>query len=207
MVQQEKYDYQLILVPLSMARQMYQYDTEVSAIELKLKDNVAVDKVQDEMQTLLGDAYVVKNRYQQQAEFYNMLQIEKWVTYLILSFILLIAVFNIIGSLSMLIIDKSNDVQLLQHLGATHQTIQRIFLLEGWLIAIIGAFAGVLLGLLLCWLQATFGLISLGSGEGFVISSYPVQVVWSDVLIIAATVMVMRFLAAIYPSKYFYSKQ
>jgi lipoprotein releasing system LolC/E family transmembrane protein len=207
MVQQEKYDYQLILVPLSMARQLYQYDTEVSAIELKLKDNVAVDKVQDEMQTLLGESYVVKNRYQQQAEFYNMLQIEKWVTYLILSFILLIAVFNIIGSLSMLIIDKSNDVQLLQHLGATHQTIQRIFLLEGWLIAIIGAFAGVLLGLLLCWLQATFGLISLGSGEGFVISSYPVQVVWSDVLIIAATVMVMGFLAAIYPSKYFYSKQ
>ena len=207
MVQQEKYDYQLLLIPLSMARSLYQYRTEVSAIELKVAQNIPVQQAQMELQSALGEKYVVKNRYEQQAEFYNMLQIEKWVTYLILSFILLIAVFNIIGSLSMLIIDKSSDVQLLQNLGATHQTIQRIFLLEGWLIAIVGALAGVVLGLFLCYLQAEFGLISLGGGEGFVISSYPVRVVWSDVVIITLTVICMGFLAAVYPSKYFYTKQ
>lgn len=206
MVQQEKYDYQLLLIPLPLARTLYDYPTQVTAIELKLKDGVDYDDTQFALQQALGSGFEVKNRYEQQAEFYNMLQIEKWVTYLILSFILLIAVFNIIGSLSMLIIDKQNDVQLLQHLGATHSTIQRIFLLEGWMIAVVGAVVGVVLGLVLCWLQHEFGLISLGGGEGFVINDYPVKVVLSDVLIIFTTVVLMGFLAAVYPSKYFYKK-
>lgn len=205
MVQQEKYDHNLVFVSLDLARKMYEYPTEVTAIELSLKQGVDQNKVQAQWQEMLGDKYQVKNRYEQQAEFYNMLQIEKWVTYLILSFILLIAVFNIIGSLSMLIIDKQPDVKILLNMGATHAMVRKVFLFEGWLIAIVGAVLGVLLGLLLCYLQSTFGLITLGSGQGFVIEAYPVRVVWSDVLIIFSTVVIMGFLAAVYPSKYFYS--
>ena len=159
------------------------------------------------MQILLGDKYQIQNRYEQQAEFYNMLQIEKWVTYLILSFILLIAVFNIIGSLSMLIIEKKQDVQILKHLGASDSIIKRIFLFEGWMISIIGAIVGVVLGLLLCYLQQEYGLISLGNNASFVTDSYPVKVEALDVIIIYFTVVFMGLLAAIYPTNYFYKKQ
>lgn len=205
MVQQEKYDHNLVFVSLDLARKMYEYPTEVTAIELCLKQGVDQNKVQAQWQEMLGDKYQVKNRYEQQSEFYNMLQVEKWVTYLILSFILLIAVFNIIASLSMLIIDKQPDVKILLNMGATHAMVRKVFLFEGWLIAIVGAVLGVLLGLLLCYLQSTFGLITLGSGQGFVIEAYPVRVVWNDVFIIFSTVVIMGFLAAVYPSKYFYS--
>ena len=195
----------MVFVSLNLARKMYEYPTAVTAVELRLKPGVDEAKVQEQWQELLGDDYKIQNRYQQQAEFYNMLQIEKWVTYFILSFILLIAVFNIIGSLSMLIIDKQDDVKILLDMGATPRVVRQIFLFEGWLIAIVGAVMGVLLGLLLCYLQSSFGLITLGSGEGFVIQAYPVRVVWSDVLIIFSTVVIMGFFAAVYPSKYFYS--
>lgn len=205
MVQQEKYDHNMVFVSLNLARKMYEYPTAVTAVELRLKPGVDEAMVQEQWQELLGDDYKIQNRYQQQAEFYNMLQIEKWVTYFILSFILLIAVFNIIGSLSMLIIDKQDDVKILLDMGATPRVVRQIFLFEGWLIAIVGAVMGVLLGLLLCYLQSSFGLITLGSGQGFVIQAYPVRVVWSDVLIIFSTVVIMGFFAAVYPSKYFYS--
>jgi lipoprotein-releasing system permease protein/zinc transport system substrate-binding protein len=205
MVQQEKYDQHLMLVSLDLARKLYDYPTCVTSIELKLKDNFDEKKTQSRLQQQLGNGYRIKNRYEQQEEFYKMLQIEKWVTYLILSFILLIAVFNIIGSLSMLMIDKKQDVMILQYLGATPSMIRGIFLMEGWLIAIVGAILGVLLGLLLCFLQMEFGLISLG-GDGFVISEYPVQVVFSDVLLVFTTVVLMGFLAAFYPSKYYNDK-
>ena len=205
MVQQEKYDQHLMLVSLDLARKLYDYPTCVTSIELKLKDNFDEKKTQSRLQQQLGNGYRIKNRYEQQEEFYKMLQIEKWVTYLILSFILLIAVFNIIGSLSMLMIDKKQDVTILQYLGATPAMIRGIFLMEGWLIAIVGAILGVLLGLLLCFLQMEFGLISLG-GDGFVISEYPVQVVFSDVLLVFTTVVLMGFLAAFYPSKYYNDK-
>ncbi len=207
MVQQEKYDHALMLVPLDLARKLYEYPSAVTAIELKLKDGCDEASVQATMQQMLGDAYQVKNRYEQQAEFYSMLQVEKWVTYLILSFILVIAVFNVIGSLSMLMIDKRQDVQVLQSLGATDAAIRRIFLLEGWMISVVGAIVGVLLGLVLCLLQQHFGLISLGSGEGFIIADYPVQVQAMDVVLIVCTVVLFGFLAAFYPSKYFYHKE
>jgi ABC-type lipoprotein release transport system permease subunit len=172
-----------------------------------LKDGIDYADAKTELAALIGEEYVLKDRYEQQAEFYSMLQIEKWVTYLILSFILLIAVFNIIGSLSMLIIDKKNDVLVLRNLGASDLTIKRIFLFEGWMISIVGAIVGVILGLLLCFLQCQFGLLSLGGGEGFVIQDYPVKVQVLDVMIIFFTVIIMGFLAAIYPTNYFYKKQ
>lgn len=207
MVQQERYDNNLMLVSLSLARKLFEYPTQVTSIELKLEDDVDAVVAKNEIQTILGDQYIIKDRYEQQEEFYNMLQIEKWVTYLILSFILLIAVFNIIGSLSMLIIDKKQDVKILQNLGATDAAIKRIFLIEGWMISIVGAIVGVLVGLLLCFLQQEYGLISLGGGDGFVIQDYPIQVEMLDVLIVFFTVIIMGLLAAIYPTNYFYNKQ
>lgn len=207
MVQQERYDNSLMLIPIDLARDLYDYPTQVTSVELKFKDGVNEGAVQKELQTLLGDKYQIQNRYEQQAEFYNMLQIEKWVTYLILSFILLIAVFNIIGSLSMLIIEKKQDVQILKHLGASDSIIKRIFLFEGWMISIIGAIVGVVLGLLLCYLQQEYGLISLGNNASFVTDSYPVKVEALDVIIIYFTVVFMGLLAAIYPTNYFYKKQ
>ncbi|MBQ1177050.1 MAG: ABC transporter permease [Paludibacteraceae bacterium] len=207
MVQQEKYDNNLMLVSLALARKLFEYPTQVTSIELKLKDGIDYLEAKHVLNKLAGDDFILKDRYEQQAEFYSMLQIEKWVTYLILSFILLIAVFNIIGSLSMLIIDKKQDVLILQHLGASKATIKRIFLLEGWMISVVGAIIGVILGLLLCWLQYQFGLISLGGGEGFVIQDYPVSVQFLDVVVIFLTVVVMGLLAAIYPTNYFYKKQ
>jgi ABC-type lipoprotein release transport system permease subunit len=172
-----------------------------------LKDGIDYLEAKHVLNKLAGDDFILKDRYEQQAEFYSMLQIEKWVTYRILSFILLIAVFNIIGSLSMLIIDKKQDVLILQHLGASKATIKRIFLLEGWMISVVGAIIGVILGLLLCWLQYQFGLISLCGGEGFVIQDYPVSVQFLDVVVIFLTVVIMGLLAAIYPTNYFYKKQ
>lgn len=207
MVQQERYDNHLMLVSIELARKLYDRPAQVTAVELKLKDGVRSDKVEDELQALLGSGYVINNQYEQQAEFYNMLQIEKWVTYLILSFILLIAVFNIIGSLSMLIIEKKQDVEILKHLGASDRVIKGIFLLEGWMISIVGAIVGMVVGLVLCFLQQEYGFISLGSGNGFVTNSYPVEVVVWDVVIILLTVISMGFLAAIYPTNYFYKKQ
>jgi ABC-type lipoprotein release transport system permease subunit len=207
MVQQERYDNNLLLIPIDLARELYEYPTQVTSIELKFKEGVDGDATQQELQTLLGDAYQIQNRYEQQAEFYNMLQIEKWVTYLILSFILLIAVFNIIGSLSMLIIEKKQDVKILKHLGASDSIIKKIFLFEGWMISLIGAFLGVGLGLLLCYLQHEYGLISLGNNASFVTESYPVKVEALDVIIIYFTVVLMGLLAAIYPTNYFYKRQ
>lgn len=207
MVQQEKYDQQLMLVSLDLARKLYDYPTCVTAIELKLKPGSDEKKVQARMQQLLGDDYRIKNRYEQQEDFFHMLQVEKWVTYLILSFILLIAVFNIIGSLSMLMIDKKKDVQVLQNLGATSSMIRTIFLLEGWMIAVVGALVGVVIGLFLCFLQMEFGLISLGGGDGFVIADYPVKIVLSDILLVLGTVILLGFLAAFYPAKHYNDKE
>lgn len=133
---------------------------------------------------MLGDDFLVQDRYEQQADTYRIMEIEKLISYLFLTFILMIACFNVIGSLSMLIIDKRDDVVTLRNLGASDRQIVRIFLFEGRMISFFGAFAGVVLGLLLCWLQQEYGLIALGSSGSFVVDAYPVSVHASDVLLI-----------------------
>jgi lipoprotein-releasing system permease protein len=148
----------------------------------------------------------VKTKYQQHDLVYKTMQSEKWAAYLILIFILIIASFNILGSLSMLIIDKKEDIMILQSMGATSKTIRMIFLFEGWLISLVGAVTGTLLGLLLCWVQITFGIISLPSNGSFLISAYPVRVVFSDILIILVVVLFIGFLASWYPVKYISKK-
>lgn len=201
-VNQEKYDASYILTSIDFARRLFQYTTEVSAINLKLKAGADTDAVKKQIQDLLGDDFLVQDRYEQQADTYRIMEIEKLISYLFLTFILMIACFNVIGSLSMLIIDKRDDVVTLRNLGASDRQIVRIFLFEGRMISFFGAFAGVVLGLLLCWLQQEYGLIALGSSGSFVVDAYPVSVHASDVLLIFITVLLIGFLSVWYPVRF-----
>lgn len=201
-VNQEKYDASYILTSIDFARRLFQYTTGVSAINLKLKAGADTDAVKKHIQDLLGDDFLVQDRYEQQADTYRIMEIEKLISYLFLTFILMIACFNVIGSLSMLIIDKRDDVVTLRNLGASDRQIVRIFLFEGRMISFFGAFAGVVLGLLLCWLQQEYGLIALGSSGSFVVDAYPVSVHASDVLLIFITVLLIGFLSVWYPVRF-----
>lgn len=202
-VNQQKYDARYILTSLGFARRLFDYDTEVSAIEIKLKPGCNIDAVEKKMEEILGERFVVQNRYEQQADVFRIMEIEKFISYLFLTFILAIACFNVIGSLSMLILDKRDDVETLRNLGAGDQLITRIFLFEGRMISVFGASIGIVLGLLLCFLQQKFGLISLGGGNGsFVVDAYPVSVHLTDVLLVFVTVIAVGFLSVWYPVKY-----
>ena len=204
-VNQQKYDSSYILTSLQFARRLFQYDTEVSSVELKLKPDADVGSVKSKIQKILGDGFRVQDRYEQQADTFRIMEIEKLISYIFLTFILMIACFNVIGSLSMLIIDKKADVVTLRNLGASDKLITRIFLFEGRMISLIGAVVGVILGLILCFIQQEFGLLSLGggnSGGNFVVDAYPVSVhVW-DIVIVFATVLVVGFLSVWYPVRY-----
>jgi lipoprotein-releasing system permease protein len=204
-VNQQKYDASYILTSLSFARDLFQYDTEVSSIELKLKEGSNMYKVQKKISQSLGEDFQVLNRYEQQADTYRIMEVEKLISYAFLSFILLIACFNVIGSLSMLIIDKRADVVTLRNLGADDRLISKIFLLEGCMISFMGAIIGVALGLMLCFAQQEFGILSLGSGASsgaFVVDAYPVSVHFSDVVLVLITVLVIGYLSVLLPVRY-----
>ena len=201
-VNQEKYDATYIITSLAFARKLFQYTNEASAVNLKLTSESNVDDVQKKLKKYLGDGFVVSNRYEQQADTYRIMEIEKLISYLFLTFILMIACFNVIGSLSMLIIDKRADVDTLRNLGATDNQIVRIFLFEGRMITFIGAVIGIVLGISLCLLQQTYGLISLGTAGSFVVDAYPVSIhVW-DVVLVFITVVIVGFLSVWYPVYY-----
>ena len=202
-VNQQKYDARYILTSLSFARNLFNYDTEVSAVELKLKPGADVTAVQRKIARILGDEFVVLDRYEQQADVFRIMEIEKFISYLFLTFILAIACFNVIGYLSMLILDNREDVETLRNLGADDRLIARIFLFEGRLISLFGALSGIVLGLLLCYIQQRFGIISLGGGNGsFIVDAYPVSVHVTDVVLIFITVITVGFLSVWYPVHY-----
>lgn len=202
-VQQGKYDGSYILTSLSFARMLFQCDGEITALEVKLKAGSDTQKVKEKMQGIAGTKFRVLDRYEQQEDTFNIMKIEKLMAYVFLTFILVVACFNIIGSLSMLIIDKSKDVETLRSLGARDSFIKKIFIVEGWLISIIGAVVGVLLGLALCWAQQQYGIVSLGQSAGaFVIDAYPVSVHYTDVVLIFFTVVLVGFLSVLYPVHY-----
>lgn len=203
LVNQQKYDSRYILTSIDFARRLFDYTDEVSAIEIKLRPGADVTKVKNKISGMLGEGFVVQDRYEQQADVFRIMEIEKLISYLFLTFILAVACFNVIGSLSMLILDKREDVNTLRNLGADNRLITRIFLFEGRLISIFGAGIGIVLGLLLCYLQQEFGLISLGNGNGaFVVDAYPVSVHLTDVLLVLVTVVAVGFLAVWYPVRY-----
>lgn len=197
---QVKYDDQVVIISLDLARELFRYDTEISALDIKLKDPSSIDRVENKIQTILGGQFIVKNRFEQQSESFRMVNIEKWVTYLILIFILIIAAFNLVGSLSMLILDKNEDIKILRNMGANNKLICTIFLLEGWLISFSGAIVGLILGTGLCLIQIKFGILKLGQSPGaFIIDNYPVVILTSDIIYIFSTVFLVGFLIVLYP--------
>jgi len=199
---QHEFDTKYILVPLDYARKLFSYEKELSALEIKLIPDANIQNTQNEISEILGKDFIVKNRYQLHEAFYKIMQSEKFYIYLILTFILIIASFNIIGSLTMLIIDKKEDIATFRSLGANLQTIRRIFLTEGWLITIVGAIIGLIIGWFVCWLQVTFELVRLHGDGSFIIDAYPVEIIWTDFLLIFITVVAIGYFAAWYPVRY-----
>ena len=203
-VRQSKYDKNYIITSLQFARNLFQQEGRLTSLELRLKPGSNFDRVKSDIQKIAGDRFYVRDRFEQQDDTFKIMKIEKFIAYIFLTFILIVACFNIIGSLSMLIIDKKDDVVTLRNLGATDKQITRIFLFEGRLIAAIGAVVGILLGLLLCWLQQTFGLVKLGSTTGsFIVNAYPVSVHPEDIILVFLTVILVGWLAVWYPVRYF----
>ena len=199
-VKQAKYDKNYIITSISFARNLFGQQGMLSDLELRLKPGSNLDAVKAEMQQIAGNKYKVLDRFEQQEDTFKIMSIEKMIAYIFLTFILVVACFNIMGSLSMLIIDKKNDVVTLRNLGANDKQITRVFLFEGRMIAVIGAVIGIGLGLLLCFLQQQYGFVRLGDSEGsFIVDAYPVSVHYSDVAIIFVTVIAVGWLAVWYP--------
>lgn len=204
MVKQGKYDKDHVIAPISFARTLFEQQGMLSSLQIRLKNGSDLDKVKAEMQSIAGNRFKVLDRYEQQQDTFRIMQVEKFIAYIFLTFILIVASFNIIGSISMLIIDKKDDVVTLRNLGATDRQITKIFLFEGRLISVFGAVVGILVGLLLCWLQQQFGLVALGQSSGtFVVDAYPVSVHPEDVAVIFSTVILVGFIAVWYPVRYF----
>lgn len=203
-VKQGKYDKNYILTSISFARNLFAQQGMVSAVELRLKPGSDFDAVKQRMQKIGEGRFYIHDRYEQQADTFKIMKVEKLIAYIFLTFILVVACFNIIGSISMLIIDKRDDVSTLRNLGASDKQIVRIFLFEGRMISTIGAVAGIAIGLLLCWMQQTWGIVGLGRSSGsFIIDSYPVSVHPTDIILIFITVVAVGYAAVWYPVRYF----
>ena len=196
-LQQNSYDADLIYVPLDMARDLFDYDTQATQIEVKLAPGASEQQVMRDISGALGDTFQVKNRLMQQSEAYRLVNIEKWMAFLLLAFILVIATFNVISTLSLLIIEKDDSIATLRALGAHDRQISRIFVLQGWLITLVGAVTGVVIGLILCLCQYHFGWLRLsGDPANMIVSAYPVEVQWTDVLVTLALVAIVGLLTS-----------
>ncbi len=197
---QPAYDNMIAIVPIKFARELFQYDNEVSSISIRLKPDASLQDTKAEIKKILGDDFLVEDRYEQQKESFRMLQIEKWVTFLILTFIMLIAVFNVVGSLSMLIVEKKDDIVSLQNLGASNRLIIHIFLYEGWMITLLGIVSGIIIGLTICLLQQHFGIIKLSNTPGaYIIDAYPVIVKFWDIVTVFVVVSFFSLITILYP--------
>lgn len=202
---EQDFDSKYVLIPIGFARDLLEYDTEVSSIEIKTDRSADPDEVKLSVKKIFGPDFNVQDRLEQQAVFYKVMRSERLAIFIILTLILLIASFNIIGSLTMLIIEKERDIEILKSLGADHTLIRRIFIFEGWLISIIGAITGLLLGFVICWLQQRFGFIKL-NGETMIMKSYPVVLKLKDFITVPATVLLIGYWAAWYPVRYLTKK-
>ena len=201
-VNQAKYDRDHVICSIGFARRLFDQDGMLSSLQIRLKPGSDLGAVKQQMREIAGSKYRVLDRFEQQSDTFNIMQIEKVLAYVFLTFILMVACFNIISSLSMLIIDKKADAATLRNLGATDRQIRSIFLFEGRIISAIGAVVGILLGLLLCWLQQEFGLVHMGDSAGsFVVNAYPVSVHYDDVAIVFVTVLLIGWGAAWIPTR------
>ena len=194
-VEQEKYDDNYVLISLALAQQLTDRGNEASALEIKTKEGTPMRKAIRELESLLGPDFKVLDRLHQQQDVFKVFKMEKFISYLFLTFILLIACFNIIGSLIMLMVEKQQDAGLLESMGAEPRTIERIFIINGVLISLIGAVSGLILGVTAVLLQQKYGFISLGSAGNFIVDAYPVSIKTQDIILVLVTVLVVSFLS------------
>jgi lipoprotein-releasing system permease protein len=202
---EKEFDSKYVYIPLDLARDLTETDNGVSAIEIKFTPDADPKAVQKKITEIYGTSFSVQNRYEQQEIFYKVMKSERLAIFLILTLIIIIASFNIMGSLTMLIIEKQRDIEILKSLGANNNLIRRIFIFEGWLISIIGTIAGVFLGFFICWLQSRYGLVKLQS-DSLIMNSYPVVMKLRDFIIVPATVLLIGYCAALYPVRYLTKK-
>jgi len=198
---EQEFDSKYIFLPIDFARELLDYTTEVSSIEVRMKPGSDQQKTQKDIKEVMGGDFLVQNRYEQQEMFYKVMKAERLAIYVILTFILIIASFNIIGSLTMLIIEKERDIKILRSLGADNSLIKRIFIYEGWMISFIGTCLGLGIGFLICAAQQQFGIVKL-AGESLLIDAYPVRMHLFDFFLVAVTVMAIGYAAAWYPVHY-----
>ncbi len=202
---EKEYDSKYVYIPLDFARELTEIDKGVTTIEIRFKKHAETNAVQKDIIKIFGKGFKVQNRYEQQAIFYKVMRSERLAIFFILTLILIIASFNIIGSLTMLIIEKERDIEILKSLGADNNLIRKIFIFEGWLISIIGALSGIILGFIVCWLQQTYGLVKLQS-QSLIMDSYPVVMKIKDFIIVPGTVLLIGYWAAWYPVRYLTKK-
>ena len=202
---EKEYDSKYVYVPLEFARELIEVDEGVTSLEIKFTDRADPQTVQKNITKIFGKGFIVQNRYEQQEIFYKVMKSERLAIFLILTLILIIASFNIMGSLTMLIIEKERDIEILKSLGADNNLIRKIFIFEGWLISIIGAIAGIILGFAVCWVQQTYGLVKLNS-ESLIMDSYPVVMKIKDFIIVPVIVLLIGYWAAWYPVRYLTKK-
>jgi lipoprotein-releasing system permease protein len=202
---EKEYDSKYVYIPIDFARELTETDKGVTTIEIKFKKNADPASVQKEITKIFGKGFTVQNRYEQQAIFYKVMRSERLAIFFILTLILIIASFNIIGSLTMLIIEKEKDIEILKSLGADNNLIRKIFIFEGWLISIIGAISGIILGFIVCWLQQTYGLVKLNS-QSLIMDSYPVVMKLKDFIVVPGTVLLIGYWAAWYPVRFLTKK-
>ena len=202
---EKEYDSKYVYIPIDFARELTETDKGVTTIEIKFKKNADPGSVQKDIAKIFGKGFTVQNRYEQQAIFYKVMRSERLAIFFILTLILIIASFNIIGSLTMLIIEKEKDIEILKSLGADNNLIRKIFIFEGWLISIIGAISGIILGFVVCWLQQTYGLVKLNS-QSLIMDSYPVVMKIKDFIVVPGTVLLIGYWAAWYPVRFLTKK-
>ena len=188
---EQEQDEKMVLVPFDWLSELLEYEDKANNVELFLAPNADINKVKKAVAFLIGDDYAVKNQQEQQETLYKIMRSEKWAVYVILTFILILATFNVVGSLSMLMIDKRKDTEILKAMGADNRLIQRVFMNEGLLISVAGGLIGLLLGVILVLLQQQFGFVKFGTGGNYVVDTYPVLLKLKDVLLIFATILVV----------------
>ena len=199
---QQEYDEKFVIIPIEFARELMDYGFRATAVEINLHKNIKLKNTQKEIQEIIGEGFVVKNRYEQKQLVYKIMKSERWAIFAILSFILLVSSFNIVGTMIMLIIDKKNDIITLNSVGADIDKIRKIFLFEGWMISIAGAVTGLVLGLIITLVQQFFGLLKFPTSGSFVSNAYPVAVHFFDTLLVFGVVVAIGFLVANYPIRF-----
>lgn len=202
---EQDFDSKYVFVPIGFARELLEFESEVTSVEIRFDNESKESEIQKNVTAIFGKGFLVKNKYEQQEIFYKVMRSERLAIFIILTMILIIASFSIIGSLTMLIIEKERDIEILRSLGADNTLIRKIFIYEGWLISIIGAFIGIMLGFIVCWIQQKFGLIKLQSNT-LIMNAYPVVMKITDFIIVPATVLLIGFWAAWYPVRFLTKK-